>query len=121
MSIKYSLFRKVSDKNLLKEIEGFLIQNEIVYQANQANEITIVYVASHQMLELEKLMLENNELFLKNVPDDFYLQGFSEKELLDIIMNPEDWSAIDYHLSVNILAKKRITIDTETLANLRKS
>ncbi|MEL6561637.1 MAG: hypothetical protein AAFQ94_25845 [Bacteroidota bacterium] len=119
MSNKYSLFRKISDQNLFTKIKDFLILHEFDYLTDHSASQTAVLVASHEMQRLENLMLQHNDVFLESEPDDFYLQGFSEKELLDIVLNPSNWSAIDYHLAVNILGKRGVHIDSEMLSSLR--
>lgn len=119
MSNKYSLFRNVSDQSLFTKIRDFLIRHEFDYLTDHSSSHTTVLVATHEMKRLENLMLQNSDFFMETDPDDFYLQGFSEKELLDIVLNPGNWSAIDYHLAVNILGKRGVHIDSEMLSSLR--
>lgn len=119
MASKYSLFRNVSDQSLFVKIRDFLTQHDFDFLTDHSVSNTVILVASYEMQRLENLMLQHNDIFLEGEPDDFYLQGFSEKELLDIVLNPSNWSAIDYHLSVNILENRGVHIDSEMLSSLR--
>ena len=119
METNYSLFRKISDEKLLNKLTEFLNSNEIDFKIDRKTEHTEVQILNSQTLKLESLLMSEKELFMEQEVDDFYLQGFSDKELMDLLTEPENWSAIDYHNAVRILKERGMSVTDEFLVNLR--
>ncbi|MGB3466451.1 MAG: hypothetical protein WBA74_14325 [Cyclobacteriaceae bacterium] len=110
MKQEFSLFRQISDTGLSANLCNFLDTHDFTYLEERDNDTVYLMIATSQSEQLERLLIEHNELFLQNAPDDLYLQGFTDKELLEIITDPQDWGAIDFHLAVNILVERGIEI-----------
>ena len=119
MEVKYSLFRKISDQKLLNQLTDFLQKKEISYKVDRNETHTEVQILNSEISHMESLLIEENELFIEKQQDDFYLQGFSDKELMDLLMEPENWSAIDYHNAIRILKDRGMTLTEEFLVRLR--
>lgn len=56
---------------------------------------------------------------IQAVPNDYYLRELSSKELLDILVSPEEWSIDDTIMARRLLAETGITITDEELLRLQ--
>lgn len=50
----------------------------------------------------------------------YYLFGFSNNELMEIISRPDEWGHFDYQLAKKILQQKNINVDDATLLKLKE-
>lgn len=50
-----------------------------------------------------------------NIDKDYHLFSFSNAELTDIIVRPDEWGVLDYQLAQKILRERGMTIDSATL------
>jgi len=64
----------------------------------------------------EKLFEEQAKADIKQLPEDHYLYSFDEKELLEIVHDPENWSKLDYVLAIQLLNEKGHQIDEQYIA-----
>lgn len=49
----------------------------------------------------------------EKIPKDHYLNEFTDVELMEIVNQPEEWSAVDYDLSQKILMHRNIEFDSK--------
>ncbi|GAA4344115.1 hypothetical protein [Flaviaesturariibacter amylovorans] len=53
------------------------------------------------------------------LPADYYLFGFSNTELREIIEKPDEWNPLDYVLAQKLLADRGLELSTESLRELK--
>lgn len=56
---------------------------------------------------------------LKEIPSDYYLFGFTDNELFDILETKDEWSKLDYVLAREILKQRGITISDKELSMIQ--
>ncbi len=56
---------------------------------------------------------------LKEIPSDYYLFGFTDNELFDILETKDEWSKLDYVLAREILKHRGITISDKELSMIQ--
>jgi hypothetical protein len=74
-------------------------------------------------LDLErahKALEEHYRHQLQDVDPGYYLFGFSDIELLDIIAKPDEWGHFDYVLARQVLAERGLEIPDETLEEIKR-
>jgi hypothetical protein len=57
---------------------------------------------------------------LDQVVEDYYLFGFTNEELYEIILKPDEWSSFDYMLSQKILTDRGQPIDEDLVKKIRQ-
>ena len=58
---------------------------------------------------------------LNDVDPDYYLHSFTDKELMEIISQPDEWGHFDYVLARKLLADRGRPVSDETAARLKKA
>lgn len=54
---------------------------------------------------------------IDQLTEDYYLFSFTNKELLDLLNHPEEWSSIDVLLAKKLLDREGIPIDSDEIAS----
>lgn len=67
------------------------------------------------------LILSNTTVNLEELEKDHYLFSFTDKELYNIIANPDDWGRQDYLVAVELLKQRGDEYTPEELQKLRHS
>lgn len=57
-----------------------------------------------------KILQEEAQNLITQLPEDYYLYTFSAKELVEIVQKPDEWNEIDYELAKELLAEQGISI-----------
>jgi hypothetical protein len=87
------------------------------------NELANLFELGVKMVDFEKakeIVTLDNESLLDTIDPDHYLFNFTDDELYDILLRPDEWSDLDYSLAHKILIKRGKPIDYELLASLQK-
>jgi hypothetical protein len=128
-----SIFIKVSTQDEGEQIEKFLSENgveatltknigdlDVVFQGeNPTNKFEISI--DPEDFEKARLLINGiNEEALENVPEDYYLLSFTNDELIDVLINVDEWNEFDVILSARILKDRKIEINEEEIAEKRK-
>ena len=129
----YAVFRKFSDVDQAKELASTLKDNGIEYELVD-NSPTFDVTFSGNTLQNEvqlkikqvdfdkanKLLEEEAKNLINQVNKDHYLFEFTNEELYEIIMKPDEWSTFDYKLAQKILIDRGQTINDDLINSLRK-
>ena len=135
MDDKYLTIKRFKDAEEANEFINFLKSKNIRYVVEDASpdfdpsftyskldkEIHIKVLQSE--FELVEVLHRNDlsKVSIKDMPDDYYLFDFTNEELMEILMKPDEWGSLDYNLSKKILRERGKEIDTEFLETLRKN
>ena len=128
-----SSFRRTGDigqaNELLKELEKHNIAgkiNEIGSSLDAsfgATEITREFEVALKSSDFERAnnILQNNALSdLSQVDQGHYLFEFTNEELYDILLKPDEWNELDYNLTIKILKDRGQSVDEYLLLSLKK-
>jgi len=74
-----------------------------------------VKIATTQFETVNQLLREKIQINLNEVDPDYYLFTFDDKELVDILKDPDEWGRLDYAISRKILETRGITFSAEEL------
>ncbi len=132
MPDRFLTFRRFDDPFEARDFILFLERENIPYQVEDASPAFDVSFA-HNVFEkqvhvklqasdfefTEQLLMEEHAVDGLDIPDDYYLVSFSNKELSDILIKPDEWSAIDYNIAVHILRERGVVIERPFLQVLR--
>jgi len=129
---KTSIFRKFPTLEQAKEVELLLNREEIMtIIADNVPPVDITFSGStlqHQyeirikpsdFKKAENILEKNAEALLDHLDEDYYLFAFTDDELYDILIKPDEWSSFDYTLSKKILIKQGKPIDEKLLNSLK--
>lgn len=134
MKDEYLTFRRFSNAEDAEDLAALLKQQNISYQVEDASTAFDGSAFGHAPLEkqmnikikssefeiAEKLLLDRADVDLGSVPEDYYLFSFSNEELIEILMKPDEWGDIDHQLSKKILKDRGKPVDEEFIQTLKK-
>lgn len=69
----------------------------------------------------KEVMTALNDVTIENISPDYYLFDFTDEELLDVLVNKEEWSELDVVLSEKILNDRKVEINHEDLLEKQKA
>lgn len=132
MSEDYLRFKLFPDKETAEDFAEVLQQNGIdhrieedavVFDPSYANNpLSKDYVILLKQPDFKRASLAYDEYFAKqlnDVPEDYYLYGFSNDELLEILAKPDEWDAFDYQLAQTLLNQRGIEVSREKREQLK--
>ncbi|MFT5878671.1 MAG: hypothetical protein ACI8SA_002541 [Dokdonia sp.] len=132
MKDDYRVFKKFSNIDEAKELGSVLESSNINYKVidnsppvditftgNLQNEIQILIL--QEDFEKATQLLENRaDDILDQVASDHYLFEFTNEELFEILMKPDEWGVVDYKLSQRILKDRGQNVNDELIQALKK-
>lgn len=92
----------------------FVIQDEA---PSNKHEI-LINVADFE--KAEAILFEKAKQYLNEIPKDYYLYSFSDTELLDVLIQKDEWNEIDVLLSRKILEERNVSIDINQIEAQQK-
>jgi hypothetical protein len=99
----------LDDHNVMYKIEDTSYAFDITFTHSQMN-IEYILKVRHDEVEKVEALLEGNISADLNV-DEYYLDSFSDSELIELISNQEEWSKYDIEYSRKLISKRNIEID----------
>lgn len=110
-------FRKYQDPALAEEIAGLLREslieceietNDHFFNPSFVNDpisqaMTDLKLHPEDFIKADKVLADYYKTQLDSVDKDYYLFGFSDQELDEIIARPDEWGPFDYQLAQKIL------------------
>lgn len=126
MSEDYLRFKLFPDKETAESFAEVLQQNGIDHQIEEDamvfdpsyanNPLSKDYVILLKQPDFKRASVAYDEFFAKQlnaVPEDYYLYGFSDNELMEILAKPDEWGAFDYQLAQVLLKERGIEVSRE--------
>jgi hypothetical protein len=133
MTETFSVFRKYPTLEQAKELETLLnkhnIDTNIVdniasvdsnFTGSSLQNQYEVKILLADFEKAEKILDENAEKLIDQIPEDHYLFGFTDTELYEILLKSDEWSELDYKLAQKILTQRGKSIDPDLLKGLKK-
>ena len=127
-------YRKFHDQKFADELISILQQNNIEYEVSElkpsldssfrgsnplATEI-IVKIKKSDFDKMDKIWENDLRIDLDSVDKNHYIFEFNNEELFDVLSRPDEWSPLDYKLSIALLKRRGKEIDEELLRSLKK-
>ncbi len=132
MSEQFSIFRKFPTLEQAKELTTLFQQHEIesilddnvppvdvTFAGNTLQNEIEVRIKQSDFERAEKILEKNAEALIDNLDKDYYLFEFTNEELYEILLKPDEWNKFDYTLSQKILKDRGKSVDKELLNSLK--
>ena len=133
MSTDFAVFKKFANLEQAQELGATLKKNGIENKlVNNSPQIDITFSGNTLQNEVQLLLLQSDfakanevlrteaEKVIEQMDKDYYLFDFTNEELYEIIMKPDEWGAFDYTLTQKLLKDRGVTVDEELINSLRK-
>ena len=133
MSTDFAVFKKFANLEQAQELGGTLKKNGIENKlVNNSPQMDITFSGNTLQNEVQLLLLQSDfakanevlrteaEKVIEQMDKDYYLFDFTNEELYEIIMKPDEWGAFDYTLAQKLLKDRGVTVDEELINSLRK-
>jgi hypothetical protein len=134
MSEEFVTYRRFGDAGDMQPLAAFLADNKVELSVEEASagNLDAVYIGQVVQkdfrLKLRKEDFERADMLLQqfyqqdidSIPPDYYLFGFNNFELMDIIAKRDEWGVLDFLLAQKILRQRGVEISEESVEELRK-
>lgn len=133
MTESFLTFKKFNDVELAKEIANHLEQNHIEFllEDNQKNfdpsfanntfdPNICIKIRSEDFIKANEVLDEYYRQSLNDVEKDYYLFGFTDEELFEIISKPDEWGPFDYQLAKKILSDRGKNFNSDEVERLKE-
>ncbi|MBS1506618.1 MAG: hypothetical protein JSS79_08235 [Bacteroidetes bacterium] len=100
----------------LEDTAGF----DVSFSGNPLNKEFRVKLLPADFERAEKLLLHQPHVTAEQLAPDHYLLSFSDDELLEIVTKPDEWSATDYQLALQLLKAHGKEMSADRLSALKK-
>lgn len=133
MEPEFITYQKFDDIALAEALTDLLDENLVPYQVEeQSVNFDPSFVLSNakteyavkiksEDFELVTELLENHETQnIEGVEQDYYLFGFTDDELMEVVTKADEWSAFDVVLAKKILADRGKAISDETIEKIHE-
>jgi hypothetical protein len=121
--IEYQTFQKI--ENALEIIE-ILDSNNIPYQIDDsASRFHVIGFGESLInkiaLQIRKSDIEKVSVLIREnqTDEDHYLYTFSDKDIIDVIVNPNDWSSHEISIAQNIFKQRKLILSADEIKNAR--
>jgi hypothetical protein len=125
-------FREFNDTESLRETAELLRQHAIPFSVDDTKPRFDVTFANDESRRIYRIKLQPGDLenarevcaaadskIMEELPVDYYLFGFTDDELKDVLLKTDEWNAFDVQLAEKLLAERGAAIDTEQLKRER--
>ena len=125
-------FQKFNDAGLANEIAERLRQNNIgcEIESNRVFEPSFAFntvepdicllLRPEDFVKAHRILGEYYKAQLDSVEKDYYLFSFTDQELLEILIKPDEWGHLDYQLAQKILTERGKDISPDVLDLLKQ-
>jgi len=133
MEPEFVTYQKFNDAALAKELTTILDENHIEYYLQEESSgfdpsmvmsnapvDYAVKIKSSDFERVTQLLVQNEEQHVDEVDNDYYLFGFTNDELLEVITKADEWSVFDVVLARKILTERGITINERQLTEKKE-
>jgi hypothetical protein len=111
------LISTLEKNNIQFELEDKGLRFELNSTVDPIDQQYIIKIKESDFEKADSLFRsENSEPFV-----DHYLYTFSDSDLIDIIINPTDWTVKEQNLAESIIKQRGIVITAEIIKNKRKA
>lgn len=114
-----ALFNLLSDNGVQSVVANNIPPVDITFSGSTLQHQYEVRVKQSEFEKAEKILEQNAENIIDQIDSDHYLYEFSNDELYEILIKPDEWSTLDYTLAQKILKERGKSIDQDLLNSLK--
>lgn len=127
--VTYKKFSTLEEANY---VIGLLEKNNIEYLFSEnkssldasfssplLNEFEIK-IDSKDFQVVEELLINDSEEIINQLPNDYYLFSFTDEELREVVSKKDEWSELDYNLSLHLLKKRGVDLSETEISTLEE-
>lgn len=133
MDNTFRTFKKYPTKDLAENLAQLLVEHgietkltdnlanfDVTFSGSKLQDEYEVKIRQSDFKNAEIILEKSVRQEIEQVSRDHYLFQFSDEELYDILISPDEWNEFDYKLSQKILADRGKEIDSELLDSLKR-
>lgn len=110
------------DKNNIPfKLEDYSNQADMSFMGQNVELKVIVKVRITDFPKVDELLKTEFEISLDQVDQEHYLFEFSDEELTEIIIKPNEWSEYDYKVATLILEKRGVHVSQKLIDSIKKA
>ncbi|MBB6237141.1 hypothetical protein HDC90_001759 [Pedobacter sp. AK013] len=92
---------------------------DVSFANNEINKDFRIKLKPEDFERANSLLLQLAEKDLADVDPDYYIFGFSDEELKEIIERQDEWSSLDFLLAQKILRERGVEVNIEQIQTLK--
>lgn len=124
---KFPTKEQADELKVLLESKGIVCETgdnlppvDITFSGSSIQHQYEVRISSDSFQKADEILEQEAEYDINNIDPDYYLFDFTNEELYEILIKPDEWNALDYKLAQTLLKKRGESINSETLTRLKK-
>ena len=114
------LVELLKKNNIPYQLEDFSKQVDINFLSQNLDLKVIVKANFADFPKIEELLDNETRITLDQVDKKHYLFGFTDEELTEIIVTPNEWSNYDYKVAELLLNERGVSISPQFIENIKK-
>src|ERR1700744_3803285 len=131
MEPEFITYQKFNDIALANELAGLLDENHIEYIIEEEainfdptfayrndSKAYAVKVKSDEFETINDLLKQDAAAHIDEAEKDYYLFGFSDEELKDVVLKADEWNAFDVQLARKLLAERGKAISDQEIEEI---
>lgn len=131
--MEYRDYKKFHNEELANDFIQLLQDHDIGFKVSRFKSVVDPLYSGHNPIDLDITVkirkadfakvdailetISNSNLAM--IDNDHYLFDFSDEELFDVITRPDEWSRLDYRLSIQILKSRGKELDDDLIKSLK--
>lgn len=132
-AMAFQTYQSFASTDDAQQLIGILIDNNIQFQLEKNQpDINPIFVGTLTNLDVLVKIDENdfekvNELFkktesvkLEDLDPGYYMFNFTEEELMEVILKPDEWNNYDYQIAKLLLQKKGTQVNEVLESGIKK-
>ncbi len=129
----FAVYRKYPSKEHAQGLLGLLDENQIehsvettaptfdaTFAQNQRSEEIVIKLRASDFQKADVLQEQLAADSFNSLDKDYYLFGFMDQELVEIVVKPYEWSPFDYQLARQLLKERGKEINADVVNAIKK-
>ncbi len=116
-----TMVEQLNESGIACILEDNRHQFDLSFSTNTVGLDICIKVKPQDFTKARKALENIYQQMLEKVEDDYYLLAFSDEELLEIILKPDEWGLFDYQLAKKLLKERGKEIREEDAEQLKKA
>lgn len=116
-----SLFKKNNIEYVTEDME---LDFDPIFSSNKLNKEFRIKIYKKDFETADLLIAQSPDSIIRQIQkaeNDYYLFGFTDEELMEIVSKRDEWSNHDFNLALSILKERGKEVSTEELESLKVS
>ena len=132
MSEEFSIFRTFPSLDQADELKTLLSENniesvlgdnvppvDVTFSGSTLNNLIEVRIKQSDFKKAEEVLERDAKNILDEIDTDYYLFGFTDEELYEVLLKSDEWSSLDYTLAQKLLTQRGKSFDKDLLNSLK--